>query len=264
MKKILLICLLAVTGLTANSQTITEPVYGTLMAKDLGTEGRGFSVGDNMTLQVRINGYTTNLWTALITGLNYAFAVHVDREMPGGLGYGRMNSPYRRTFSHPFHRFGDLAVGPSASLDFNDNPLGFFAGLKYKTHEVFYDKLGKNHDNDRVHYISPELGLRFNWGEHEVDGMKARKTIECGLSYDAVVGYNGHVHDYSNKAAKSGFNFILGIGYTTEKGSTVLKYTHPLHNFYNEGFSPDGGISHPLDGFKYKIGLIALETRVTF
>ena len=261
MKKILLVCLLAVIGMTAKSQTVTEPFYGSMMAKGIGTEGKGFSVG-GMTLHVRINGYTTNYWTSLITGLNYAFAIHVDRDMPDGLGYGRMNSPYRRTFSHPFHRFGDLAVGPSASLDFNDKPLGFFAGLRYKTHEVFYDKLGKNHDNDRVHYISPEFGLRFLWGDHKVDGKRTRKTIEAGLSYDAVVGYNGHVHDYSKKAAESGFNLIFGIGYTKERSSVILKYTHPLHNFYNEDYWD--GAAFPLKGFDYRIGLISLETRMTF
>lgn len=269
MKKFFLICLLVTSCCTAKAQTVGSMVTGGLLKGVLGTDGEGFELGDvfdwgEAILSFRINGYTTNYWTATLLPLDYAYSIHVDRDMPDGLGYGRMRSPYRRTFSHPFHRFGNLAIGPSASIDFEDVAIGFFGAVKYKTHEVFYDKLGKGDDNDRAHYISPELGVRLNFGDFEVNGLDTRWTIEAGASYDVVIGYNGHVHDFSKKAIKGGFNAMVGFGYTTEEGSVVLKYTHPLHNFYNEDFSPDGGITHPLDGFKYKIGLLSLEFRTTF
>ena len=204
---------------------------------------------------VGLDGYTTNLWFAMIMpGLHYAFPIHVDRDVPDGYVFGRMYSPYRRTFSHPFHRFGDLTAGMSASVDLEDSPIGFYGALRYKTSEAHYRNLPKGDDNDRVHYIQPEVGVRAKW-------------FSVGVAYDAVVGYNGHVHDYKKSAVKSGCNLVIGLWSKKESkehgdSNFTLQYIHPLHNFYNKNFSPDGGITHPLKGLDYKIGYITASYRL--
>ena len=35
----------------------------------------------------------------------------------------------------------------------------------------------------------------------------------------------------------------------------TLQYIHPLPNFYNKKFSPDGGMTYPLEDLDYKIGI---------
>ena len=121
--------------------------------------------------------------------------------------------------------------------------------MRYKTSEAHYQHLPKGHDNDRVHYIQPEIGIRAY-------------CFNLGVAYDAVLGYKGHVHDYDKDAVNSGFNFVVGITDKGEKGNFSLKYIHPLYNFYNKRFSPDGGLTHPLDGLNYKIGYITASYRI--
>ena len=201
-------------------------------------------------IAVGLDGYTTNMWMALIVpGLSYALPIHVSRDVPDAYPAGRISSPYRRTFSHPFHRFGNLAVGPTVSLQLEDKPLGFYAALRYKTEEAYYKRLKKGHDNDRAHYIQPEIGVRY-------------QGVTLGMSYNAVIGYDGHVNDFSKDAVNSGFNLVLGYTVKSEKGESSIYYTHPLYNFYDTHFSPDGGITHPLQEMKYKIGYFTASYRL--
>lgn len=258
MKKILLLSAMAFLAFSskAQAQSIMQFGQSTLLSSMLGDSG--IDLGDAY-IQFGIDGYTTNYLTSTILGLPFAYSIHVDRGVPDDFAPGRMKSPWRRTFSHPFKRFGDLAAGVAASLDFEEFPIGVYAALKYKTTEVAYNNLPKGDDNDRAHYINPELGLRAHFGDMENNAF----AIELGASYDAAFKYSGHVNDYGKKAINSGFNLVGGIGYTIESGSLLLKYTHPLYNFYNEDFSPDGGLTQPLKGFKYKIGFISLILRHT-
>lgn len=245
--------------LTARSQALTTFIEPALTRSIFSS--KSFSLGKS-NLSLGIDGYSTNYWFATIVPyINYAYSIHVDREVPDGYALGRMRSPYRRTFSHPFHRFGDLAAGLSAALDFDDFPIGVYGAVRYKTTEALYNHLPKGHDNDRAHYINPELGLRGNFGNF---------SVELGASYDAVLSYKGHVHDFDKDAVNSGFNAVAGLGIKLYDEDNdyyyhfLVKYTHPLYNFYNEEFSPDGGVTHPLDGLKYKIGFITTAFRYCF
>lgn len=252
MKKYFLIACLGLASLTVKGQCFTNLIeFG--LAKKLANSGKKqFSLG-SANCVLGIDGYSTNYWfAAIVPYIQYAHSINLDRNVPDGSETGRISSPYRRTFSHPFHRFGNLAAGLTCSVDFEDFPIGFYGSFKYKTNEAFYNKLPKGKDNDRVHYINPELGLRVNFGDLE----EAAFTVELGASYDAVLSYKGHVHDYDKDAVKSGFNAVVGIGVSSSSSNMTLKYVHPFYNFYNEKFSPDGGGTHPLEGFKYKIGQI--------
>lgn len=278
MKKITIIVFAMMMGLNANAQlgeitnffTVAPAIVRNADAHKGG--GAHFSLGD-VKVSLGISAYSTNYWLSsigagfgnLVNGLldpdgehsylnmQYAFSLPVANSVPEGYAPGRMKSPYRRTFSHPFHRFGDLGAGLTCAFDFGDFPVGVYGGVKYKTSEVAYNNLPKGSDNDRAHYVAPELGLRFR--------IASIFLLELGAQYDAVVGYKGHTNNFDKEAVKSGFNAVGAIGIQAGGYSLALNYYHPLHNFYDQDFTPDNGITFPFHDVKRKVGYFMFTTR---
>lgn len=240
MKKVLFISLLAVSCIISHAQN---------------------------QFSVTVNATTTNYWVATIgnallspinnhgsddevlfsVGWNYKFPVSVANNAPDG--FGEMRGGYARAFSTPWKRVGDYSIGVTGSWANVDTPVGAYAGVNYKSNEVVF----KDDDrNDRTHYISPEMGLRFRLGEYR--GL----LIEVGAAYDAVLSYNGKYHDYSKDAVNSGICANMGIGLWGQSAAIVIRYSHPTYNYYNQDFTPDNGITFPFKGVNRKLGYISL------
>lgn len=166
--------------------------------------------------------------------------------------FGIMRSGYARFLSAPWKHLGDYSVGFCGAWDHYDKPIGFYVGLSYKSKEVVF----KDEDlNDRAHYVSPEVGLRLKFGD--VKGL----LLELGASYDYVFSYKGKMHDYTKDAVNCGFCANIGVGHWDENGYIELKFSAPLYNFYNTDFSPDNGVTKPLNDVHRNIGMISLIWR---
>lgn len=166
--------------------------------------------------------------------------------------FGEMRSGYVRAFSAPWKYLGDYEAGISGAWDHYDKPFGFYLGVSYKSREVAFKDIDMN---DRAHYISPEAGLRFRFGNTK--GL----FLEMGASYDYVFSYKGEMHNYDKEAVNNGFCLNLGVGQWTKNGHFQLNFKLPLYNFYNKDFTPDNGLSHPFNEVNRNIGYISLIFR---
>lgn len=166
--------------------------------------------------------------------------------------YEIMRGGYARAFSAPWKHLGDYCIGISSAWDHYNNPFGFYVGLDYKSKEVVFRNENRN---DRAHYISPEAGLRFKFGNNR--GL----FLKVGASYDYVLKYNGGQHNYEKNAVNSGISLNIGIGHWWNERSYLVNLTLPTYNFYNKDFTPDNGMSHPFKDVNRNIGYISLIFR---
>lgn len=220
-----------------------------------------------------INGYTTNYFAALFYNLvanPIKQAIIEDDEESIALNFipridimfpipvhnttqetvGDMYTPYKRCFKMPWKDFGDYSIGVSAAYDVGSTPFGVYFGCNYKSTKVPTDEL-----DHRAQYISPNVGIRLRYGF----GL----LLEFGGSYDGLLKYTGNYQD-NKDCANSGFCANFGLGLWGKGGSILLKYEHPLYNFFNENFSLDGGLTHPFEGVKRSMGYISLGFRYGF
>lgn len=219
------------------------------------------------------SGYTTNYFAALIysvvslpiknwiyeeddESIALNFIPYVDIMFPISVHntsqetVGKMYTPYKRCFKMPWKDFGDYAIGINAAYDVGYTPFGIYVGCNYKSTEVPTDIL-----DHRAHYISPNTGIRLRYDF----GL----LLEVGGSYDCLLKYTGNYQDNSD-CANSGLCANFGVGIWGEGASILLKYEHPLYTFFNEDFTPDGGLSHPFEGVKRSMGYISLGVRFGF
>ena len=166
--------------------------------------------------------------------------------------FGEMRGGYARAFSSPWEYIGDYAIGISGAWDHYDKPFGFYIGLKYKSKEVVFKDVNRN---DRAHYVSPEVGVRFKFGD------KHGLFLEMGTSYDYVFKYKGEMHDYGKDAVNDGFSINVGIGQWNSKGPCQLKFQLPIYNFYNKDFTPDKGMTYPFADVHRNIAYISFLYR---
>jgi hypothetical protein len=178
------------------------------------------------------------------------FPFYISNSAP--VEFGDMRSGYARAFSAPWKHLGDYGIGISGAWDHYDSPLGFYVGLNYKSREVAFEDDDRN---DRAHYISPEAGLRFKFGQQK--GL----FLEMGASYDYAFKYKGEMHNYNKDAINNGISLNLGIGHWNKYGYTQLNFKMPLYNFYNKDFTPDNGITFPFGGVDRAIGYVSLIFR---
>ncbi len=167
--------------------------------------------------------------------------------------FGEMKGGYARAFSAPWKYLGDYEFGINCSFDHYDRPIGFYIGASYKSREVVFKQIDLN---DRVHYLSPEAGIRLKYGSEK--GL----LIELGAFYDYVFKYKGEVHNYDKNAINNGFGLHLGLGFWDKYGYRNLSVKFPMFNFYNKDFTPDNGQTYPFNNVDRKMGYIFVSYRV--
>lgn len=235
--------------------------------------------GDNVGVGFSFSGGTTNAGAGLLysilmsnisenldldenpypllflPNIDIMFPVISENDTPEGLPFGRMHSPYYRYWANSFKRFGDFRLKYDLSLDFKKTPFGLYFGVGYKTAQVCMSES----DNNRVHYFAPEAGIRLKFGDTSYD--ESYFLIEVGGEYDKVLGYKGFID--SKDAVNSGFSGRISIGGGSGATSIYLQYEHPFYNYFNTSYTPDGGLTFPLENLNRKVGYISIGFRIT-
>lgn len=233
--------------------------------------------GDNVGVGVSFSGGTTNASLAFIynflktiitdesddavtsslyiPSIDIMFPIISANDSPEGLPFGRMHSPYYRYWPNQFKRFGDFRLKYDLTLDFKKSPFGLYFGVGYKTVQVCMSESR----NSRVHYFVPEAGIRLKYGGTSYSGSYF--LIEIGAEYDKALGYKGFID--SKDAVNSGFSGRVSVGVGNESTSIFLQYEHPFYNYFNNSYTPDGGLTYPLENVNRKVGYISIGFRLS-
>ena len=235
--------------------------------------------GDNVGVGFSFNGGTTNESAGLIyniikdklcdyldlednpypllfiPNIDIMFPVISENDTPEGLPFGRMHSPYYRYWRNTFKRFGDFRLSYDLSFDFKNTPFGLYFGIGYRTTQVCMSESV----NNRVHYLAPEAGNRLKFGDTDYYG--GYFLIEVGGEYDKVLGYKGFID--RKDAVNSGLSGRISVGGGAGATSYFLQYEHPFYNYFNNSYTPDGGITFPLENVKRKVGYISIGFRIS-
>ena len=110
--------------------------------------------------------------------------------------------------------------------------------------------------------INPEIMLRLRLGNYI--SHTYNPLVEIGGSYNFAFACKGL--SKNAKSVNDGFRGAIGIGMgNTEKHfSITIRYEYDFYNWFNEKWSPDGGKTHPYEGFKSKIGSLMFRTSFGF
>jgi hypothetical protein len=182
--------------------------------------------------------------------------------------------------------YGDFYAGMKVVYVNPTSVIGGFAFLDYKNKG--FDMKYPDAEEYTRHYtqaIAPALGLRVRTGK--LTGF--HWVFETGAAYNYNFKYNG---SYNNSTAvvNNGITGIYGFGFEWITGrrndyesgmsldgmswsssqyatkdsylSLTLQYHKDHYNFFNENFSPDGGITKPYQGFRSNIGYLCLTLTV--
>lgn len=242
------------------------------------------SAQGNITLNSR--AWSTNYWTTILYNVAQGFTVSMlgshshadslaiatllpgaDLVFPVGMAkegftdYTDIYGPYHRAFATPFKKMGDFCVGIDAS--WTPTFVGLYAGVFFKSQELVFKT---NDQNLRSFYFQPRGGLVITFEDLSIEG---------GVFYDKVVGCSGNLNDeaWGNFIAtpekgmlSDGLGLDFGVSYNTSAHSkTVLMFSMPLHNFFNEGYECRDALSNPFkpwEGYNRRVGYITLTHRI--
>lgn len=238
------------------------------------------------TVTINSRAWTTNYWTTILYNIAQGVTVtmlgsdnHVDSValatlLPGAdlvfpvgmakSGFTEVNDiygPYHRAFATPFKKMGDFCVGIDAS--WTPTFVGLYAGVFFKSQELVFKT---NDQNLRSFYFQPRGGLVITFEDLSIEG---------GVFYDKVVGCSGNLNDeaWGNFIAtpdkgmlSDGLGLDFGVSYNTSAHSkTVLMFSMPLHNFFNEGYECRDALGNPFkpwEGYNRRVGYITLTHRI--
>lgn len=244
------------------------------------------SASAQSTVTINSRAWTTNYWTTILYNIAQGVTVtmlgadnHVDSValatlLPGadlvfpvGMAksgfteYTDIYGPYHRAFATPFKKMGDFCIGIDAS--WTPTFIGLYAGAFFKSQELVFKT---NAQNLRSYYFQPRGGLVITFDELAIEG---------GVFYDKVIGCGGNLNDknWGNFIAdpdkgmlSDGLGLDFGITYSTSaRSKTVLMFSMPLHNFFNESYEcsdASGNIFRPWEGVSRRIGYITLTHRI--
>lgn len=242
------------------------------------------SAQGNITLNSR--AWSTNYWTTILYNVAQGFTVSMlgshshadslaiatllpgaDLVFPVGMAkegftdYTDIYGPYHRAFATPFKKMGDFCVGIDAS--WTPTFVGLYAGVFFKSQELVFKT---NDQNLRSFYFQPRGGLVITFEDLSIEG---------GVFYDKVVGCSGNLNDeaWGNFIAtpdkgmlSDGLGLDFGVSYKTSAHSkTVLMFSMPLHNFFNEGYECRDALGNPFkpwEGYNRRVGYITLTHRI--
>lgn len=96
----------------------------------------------------------------------------------------------------------------------------------------------------------------------------SKMAIEGGVFYDKVIGGTGNLDIVG--ADKGMFSDGLGLDFGltydfTARSKTVLMFSMPLHNFFNEGYEGttwNGTFGKPWKGVDRRVGYITITHRI--
>lgn len=238
------------------------------------------------TVTINSRAWTTNYWTTILYNIAQGVTVtmlgadnHVDSValatlLPGAdlvfpvgmakSGFTEINDiygPYHRAFATPFKKMGDFCIGIDAS--WTPTFIGLYAGAFFKSQEMVFKT---NDQSLRSFYFQPRGGLVITFEDIAIEG---------GIFYDKVVGWGGNYNgedmnlpypmQCDNSMFSDGLGLDFGITYSMNaRSKTVLMFSMPLHNFFNDGFTIEnnGTAYKPWEGMNRRVGYITLTHRI--
>lgn len=245
------------------------------------------------TVTLNARAWSNNYWTTLLYNIAQGVVVttlgadnHVDSValaciLPGadlvfpvGMAKGGFTEandiygPYHRAFATPFKKMGDFCIGLDAS--WTPTFIGVYAGAFFKSQEVVFTI---NDQNLRSYYFQPRGGLVLTFSNIAIEG---------GIFYDKVIGCGGNLNDRNygpflgtntytdarpeKEMLSDGLGLDFGITYSiSARSKTVLMFSMPLHNFFNEGYEchySNGTSYKPWEGVNRRVGYITLTHRI--
>ena len=236
------------------------------------------SASAQSTVTLNSRAWSTNYWTTILYNIAQGVTVgmlgtnnHVDSLamatlLPGAdlvfpvgmakTGFNETNDiygPYYDAFGIPFKKMGDFCIGIDAS--WTPTFIGLYAGAFFKSQELCF-----KYDNQfiRSFYFQPRGGIVLTF---------ANMAIEGGVFYDKVLGATGnHYLGAKKEMLSDGLGLDFGLSYDFSAHSkTVLMFSMPLHNFFNEGYegaSWNGNLGKPWEGVNRRVGYITLTHRI--
>jgi hypothetical protein len=238
-------------NITLNSRAWSTNYWTTILYN----VAQGFTVG-----MLGSHSHADSLAIAtLLPGADLVFPVGMAKE--GFTDYTNIYGPYHRAFATPFKKMGDFCVGIDAS--WTPTFVGLYAGVFFKSQELVFKT---NDQNLRSFYFQPRGGLVITFEDLSIEG---------GVFYDKVVGCSGNLNDeaWGNFIAtpdkgmlSDGLGLDFGVSYNTSAHSkTVLMFSMPLHNFFNEGYECRDALGNPFkpwEGYNRRVGYITLTHRI--
>lgn len=260
MKKIIItfaaVAMLATSATAQGNITLNSRAWSTnYWTTILYNVAQGFTVG-----MLGSHSHADSLAIAtLLPGADLVFPVGMAKE--GFTDYTDIYGPYHRAFATPFKKMGDFCVGIDAS--WTPTFVGLYAGVFFKSQELVFKT---NDQNLRSFYFQPRGGLVITFEDLSIEG---------GVFYDKVVGCSGNLNDeaWGNFIAtpdkgmlSDGLGLDFGVSYNTSAHSkTVLMFSMPLHNFFNEGYECRDALGNPFkpwEGYNRRVGYITLTHRI--
>lgn len=161
----------------------------------------------------------------------------------------------------------NISIGYGVNFMSKEYPFGFSAKIAYE--QVGWDVTMNNDDGVMGEYkfrkqmIVPEVLLKLRLGSYRRWAMNF--CLEAGASYDYAVG--AKCLDYSgSETVNSGFTGIVGIslGGPESHLQVGINYYMPTYNYYNREFTPDGGVTYPLNTRYHNTQAWSLYARLGF
>ncbi len=134
--------------------------------------------------------------------------------------------------------------------------INLIAGVGYEYKQLYFQN-GFLEGRHKTHACFPTAALQYYLLNPTKNDFNI--IVEAGASYIYNIKYK-NPQDYSLEALNNGIRgrFRLMIG-NTQKLMLIFQYEHDFYNYFNHNYSPDGGVSFPLDGIKNSFGAVYLQ-----
>lgn len=157
-----------------------------------------------------------------------------------------------------------LSIGYAVNYTSKQVPFGFRFKIAYE-HQNFKAKQNIK-DEDRISFSKdmfvPEAALKILFGKYRTS--ERMFVLSLGARYDYAFSAKGY---YDGKdAVNNGFSGIIGFEAAVPSAHIQMggNFAIPFYKYFNEDFSPDGGMTHPYRDSKVDIWVAEVFMRFGF
>ena len=132
----------------------------------------------------------------------------------------------------------------------------------YVNCDYMYDKyiMRETFETDFTKYI--RQGVSGTFGNRVFIGSifnRLRPVIDAGVTYNYYFKYKGS-YDGDLNAINNGLSFIVGIGIENQQSRrcVMLRYERQCYDYFNNDFTPDGGVTFPYKDHSSRFGAISV------
>lgn len=267
MKRLSLVLLSVLFSATCMCQTIKgERIY---FGNSSGWWQGSLKVKSNSCLITGIGGSLSGLWNSYVTdnieewdsfnwyGIKFIREYHAPYNMTNTDGTSLETGAPQWWKNWLWNWNYNFNIAPSYVITWepilNMKRFVFSAGIGYEFKQVYFQD-GILEGKHRTHAIVPSAAISYRLGSIN-ESIEHLKYIELGVSYIYNLAYNNPMR-YDVGAVNNGIRGRIGF---VVFPLFRVSYEYDFFNYFNHNYSPDGGISHPLDGIKNNFGYISIS-----